>query len=137
MLPMEAAMEGEQGTTRERATIRDVAGAAGVSIATVSLALSDNPAVAETTKEKVRREASRLGYSPSAVGRALQAKRTNTVGLVLPHSSEHVFSHLYFMEIMSGVSHVLNAVGMTLMLSTSPTENEDEAAYIKILRSQQ
>src|SRR4051794_7027033 len=121
----------EDGVLRERATIRDVAGAAGVSIATVSLALSDNPSVAEATKERVRREAERLGYSPSAVGRALQARRTNAIGLVVPHSSEHVFTHLYFMEVMAGVSEVLNAAGMTLVLSTSPTETQDEAAYIK------
>ena len=127
----------EPGQTGRRATIRDVARTAGVSIATVSLALSDHPDVAEATRQRVKEVADLLGYNPSAVGRALQARRTNAVGLVIPHSSQHVFSHLYFMEIMAGVSEVLNASGKTLVVSTSPAEDEEEAAYVKILRSQQ
>jgi DNA-binding LacI/PurR family transcriptional regulator len=121
----------------QRVTIRDVARAAGVSIGTVSLAMADHPDVAETTKERVRQAASDLSYSPSAVGRALQARRTNSIALVVPHSGQHVFGHLYFMEVLSGVSEVLDASGMTLVVSTSPTEADEEAAYLKILRSQQ
>lgn len=123
--------------TRQRLTIHDVAKAAGVSIGTVSLAMADHPDVAEATKERVRKAASELSYSPSAVGRALQARRTNSVALVVPNSGRHVFGHLYFMEVMSGVSEVLDASGMTLVVSTSPTETDEEAAYLKILRSQQ
>lgn len=99
--------------------------------------MADHPDVAETTKERVRQAASDLSYSPSAVGRALQARRTNSIALVVPHSGQHVFSHLYFMEVMSGVSEVLDASGRTLVLSTSPTESDEEAAYLKILKSQQ
>lgn len=122
---------------RQRATIHDVARAAGVSIGTVSLAMSDNPSVADATKERVREAAALLNYRPSAVGRALQARRTNAVGVVVPHSSQHVFSHLYFMEVLSGISEVLNRAGLTLVLSTAPSEEDEEAAYLKILRSQQ
>lgn len=122
---------------RQRATIHDVARAAGVSIGTVSLAMSDNPSVADATKERVREAAALLSYRPSAVGRALQARRTNAVGVVVPHSSQHVFSHLYFMEVLSGISEVLNRAGLTLVLSTAPSEEDEEAAYLKILRSQQ
>ena len=101
-----------------RTTIRDVAKAAGVSIGTVSLALADHPSVADSTKLRVRQVATELGYSPSAVGRALRARRTNSVALVVPHSSEHVFGHLYFMQVMAGVSEVVDLAGMTLVLST-------------------
>ncbi len=128
---------GVSAAGHKRATIRDVARAAGVSIGTVSLAMSDNPSVAEATKEKVRQVAATLSYRPSAVGRALQARRTNAIGVVVPHSSHHVFGHLYFMEVLSGVSEVLNQAGLTLVLSTAPTESEEESAYLKILRSQQ
>jgi DNA-binding LacI/PurR family transcriptional regulator len=126
-----------EGPARARVTIHEVARAAGVSIATVSLALADNPAVAAGTKERVRDAAARLSYSPSAVGRALRARRTNAVALVVPHSGQHVFSHLYFMDVLAGVSEVVNAAGMTMVLSTAPAEDEEEAAYLKILRSQQ
>ncbi len=119
-----------------RVTIRQVAREAGVAVGTASLALADNPVVAAGTKERVRAVAARLQYRPSALGRALRAQRTNAVGLIVPHSSEHVFSHLYFMEILEGVSEVLSAAGMTLVLSTTPSETDEEEAYAKILHSQ-
>ncbi|HEX2909472.1 MAG TPA: LacI family DNA-binding transcriptional regulator [Chloroflexia bacterium] len=120
-----------------RATIHDVAREAGVSTGTVSLALSDNPAVAKATKKRVREIANRLNYSPSAAGRALQSRKANAVGLVVPHSGQHVFGHLYFMEVLSGVSEILNQADMTLVLSTAEYESEQtEEAYLKILHSQ-
>ena len=120
-----------------RVTINDVARELGVSTATVSLALSNNALVADATKERVREVARRLNYSPSAVGRALQAKKANAVGLVVPHSGQHVFGHLYFMEVLSGVIEVVNKAEMTLVLSTASTEEEESDAYLKILQSQQ
>ncbi len=120
----------------KRATIRDVARLAGVAVGTASLALADSNSIAPATKDKVRSAAARLKYQPSAVGRALQAKRMNAVGLIVPHSSQHVFSHLYFMEVLAGVSEVLDEAGMTLVLSTSLREDEEEEAYLKITRSQ-
>lgn len=120
-----------------RITIHDVARELGVSTATVSLALSNNSLVADATKERVREVARRLNYSPSAVGRALQAKRANAVGLVVPHSGQHVFGHLYFMEVLSGVIEVVNKADMTLVLSTASTEDDEGEAYLKILQSQQ
>jgi LacI family transcriptional regulator, repressor for deo operon, udp, cdd, tsx, nupC, and nupG len=120
-----------------RTTIREVAQEAGVSVSTVSLALANHPGVAETTKARVREIAERLNYRPSAMGRALQSSRTNAIGLIIPHSGEHVFSHLYFMEVMSGVSEVLNTANMTLVLSTSSSEVDEAEAYLKLQRSQQ
>ncbi len=124
-------------TRTDRITIREVAEEAGVSLGTVSLALADHPNVAESTKTRVREAAERLNYRPSAMGRALQSRRANAVGLVIPHSGQHVFSHLYFMEMMAGVSQVLNTADMTLVLSTSYSEVDEEDAYLKLLRSQQ
>ena len=121
---------------KPRITIREVARAAGVSVGTVSLALADSPAIAPGTKLKVREAAASLQYRPSALGRALQSRRTNAVAFIVPHSSQHVFRHLYFMEVLSGVSEVLNAAGMTLVLSTTQTEIAEEEAYVKILHSQ-
>jgi DNA-binding LacI/PurR family transcriptional regulator len=126
----------QTGLAPPRVTIREVAREAGVAIGTVSLALADSPAIAAETKRKVREAAARLRYRPSALGRALQSRRTNAVALIVPHSSQHVFGHLYFMEVLSGVSAVLNATGMTLVLSTTLTEATQEEAYAKILHSQ-
>jgi DNA-binding LacI/PurR family transcriptional regulator len=117
-------------------TIRDVAESAGVSTATVSLALADNTLIAEATRVRVQAIAAALGYWPSALGRGLQGGRSEAVGLVIPHTGGHVFGHLYFMDLLSGVSEVLDAANKVLVLSTTSSESDEEAAYLKILQTQ-
>ena len=65
----------------ERATVRDVAAAAGVSQATVSYVLNDTPGqkIPDETRERVRQAASELGYVPHAAARALRAGNSNLV----------------------------------------------------------
>ncbi|HST38206.1 MAG TPA: LacI family DNA-binding transcriptional regulator [Conexibacter sp.] len=65
-------------------TIADVARAAGVSVTTVSHALSGNRPVSSATAEKVRAAAAALGYRPNPVAASLRTRRTQTVALVIP-----------------------------------------------------
>ncbi|MDA8193542.1 MAG: substrate-binding domain-containing protein [Thermaerobacter sp.] len=67
-----------------RPRIEDVAAAAGVSIATVSYVFNERGNISEATSARVRQEARRLGYQPSAMGRGLALQRANAVGLLLP-----------------------------------------------------
>ncbi|MEA2179406.1 MAG: hypothetical protein QOG77_2703 [Solirubrobacteraceae bacterium] len=66
-----------------RPTIRDVAAAAGVSPATVSLALNRRGTISAATAEHVREVATSMGYRPSRAARALRTARTDTLALVL------------------------------------------------------
>ncbi|MFD3510310.1 LacI family DNA-binding transcriptional regulator [Nocardia sp. NPDC058666] len=67
---------------RSRPTIRDVAGAAGVSVATVSHALNDKGRLDIRTRERVRQIATELGYNPNPRARALRTGSGNTIGIV-------------------------------------------------------
>jgi DNA-binding LacI/PurR family transcriptional regulator len=69
---------------QRRATIRDVAGAAGISVGTASHALNGTGRVSAATRERVVAVAGRLGYRPDPRGRALRSARTMTLGLLLP-----------------------------------------------------
>lgn len=62
--------------------IRDVARAAGVSVTTVSHALSGARTVKPATRERVLREVERLGYRPDPLARGLRSQRTSIVGLL-------------------------------------------------------
>jgi DNA-binding LacI/PurR family transcriptional regulator len=66
-----------------RPTIRDVAAAAGVSPATVSLALNGRGTISVATASHVREVAERMGYRASRTARALRTSRTDTLALVL------------------------------------------------------
>lgn len=122
------------GRTRP-ATIRDVARLAGVSTGLTSMALSDHPSVATATKATIRRAAAELDYVPNSMGKALRSRRLGALAVVIPHSSSHVFSHPYFIDVLSGVTEVASEHDLTVVLSTSRAEEDDQAAYLRLLRS--
>ena len=66
----------------KRATIRDVAQRAGVSLATVSRALNDSPLVNEETKQRIVEAAGELDFAPSLSARRLSLGKTQTITVV-------------------------------------------------------
>ena len=66
-----------------RVTMKDVAAALGVSTATVSRALQDDPAISAATKSAVLEVAQRVQYRPSAAARRLRTQSTSLVGVVV------------------------------------------------------
>jgi len=74
------------GTSRgsRRATIAEVADAAGVSRTTVSHVLSGNRPVAEATRERVEGAIKLLGFRPNGLARSLRVRRSDTVALIIP-----------------------------------------------------
>lgn len=80
-----------------RVTSGDVAREAGVSRATVSYVLNDNPhqTIPEATRRRVRDAATRLGYAPSAAARILRTGRSDIVlGLLPDWPIQHVLGRL-------------------------------------------
>ncbi|HQP88910.1 MAG TPA: LacI family DNA-binding transcriptional regulator, partial [Thermoanaerobaculia bacterium] len=61
--------------------IREVARAAGVSVATVSRVVNGTAVVRDETKRRVETEIARLRYAPHAAARSLITNRTSTVGV--------------------------------------------------------
>ncbi|WP_299537686.1 LacI family DNA-binding transcriptional regulator [uncultured Streptomyces sp.] len=80
-----------------RPTSRDVARAAGVSQATVSLVLGGKAPgrVSQTTAERVRESARALGYRPNLAARSLRLGRTRTALLVVPALTNEFFARVY------------------------------------------
>ena len=72
----------------ERPTLKTIAAATGLAIATVSRALKDAPDIGEETKRRVRETAARLGYRPNRAGVRLRTGKTNVIALVLSTESD-------------------------------------------------
>jgi LacI family transcriptional regulator len=95
-------MSSDRHPTKGRATIRDVASAAGVSIATVSRVLNGRSDVASATRERVLAAIHDLGFSSNRSARALVGSRTFLVGISLP-----VIEAEYFARILAGAAEEL------------------------------
>lgn len=110
---------------RGRATIRDIADLAGVSIATVSRVLNDRPDVAPGTREQVLQVVREHGFQTNRGARALSSGRTGIVGLTLP-----LVNDSYFGPILSGASEALYEQDMRIMLSPTLHEHDREVTLM-------
>jgi len=95
-------------------TMREVAEEAGVSQSTVSFVLNNRRAsnISDETRERVRKVASRLGYSPNRIARALALGRTEMIGLWIRslHST-------YYTQFVHDIDNVINQSAYKLMVS--------------------
>lgn len=108
------------------ATLKSVAKATGFSITTVSRALGGFDDVSEETRQRILEEARRQGYKPNEQARALQRRRSQTLGLIVPSTGPR-FPDPFFSEFVSGVGTAASAAGFDLLLSThTPLEDELE-----------
>ncbi|NDL60518.1 LacI family DNA-binding transcriptional regulator [Phytoactinopolyspora mesophila] len=79
------------------ASIHDVARVSGVSISTVSYALSGKRPVSEATRARIAKAAKELGYQPNARGRMLAGRRTQLLALTAPlHAETSAPAHMAF-----------------------------------------
>ena len=80
-------------------TLSDIAKKLNVSTVTISKALRGHPDISPKTTKLVKATAEELGYSPNFMARNLSARRSNTIGIVVPKIAHHFFSsiieHIY------------------------------------------
>lgn len=113
-------------------TVYDVAQASGLSIASVSRALNGRPGVSVETTARIRAIADRLGYQPNELARALVAKATQTIALLVPD-----ITNPYFPELVKGVQAAADAQEHLLVLVDAPTERDLLAQRLAALQRKQ
>lgn len=95
----------------EQTKIYDIAGAAGVSLATVSRVLNHPDRVKEETRNKVLRIIREKGYKPNANARGLASRRSTTVAVVIPELSRASVA-----EMIQGIDDAAKKFGYTIRL---------------------
>lgn len=110
-------------------TIRDVARAAGVSVASASRALNQHTNVTAETRDRVEDAARRLRYIPHEGARSLTRRRSDAIGVVLPD----LFGE-YFSELVRGIDKIAHASGLQLLLSNMHGSPHETASAIRTMR---
>lgn len=77
-----------------RVTLKDVAKAAGVSLASASYAVNRTGSLGEETRQQILRVAEELGYRQNMSARATRTGKTGAIGLVLPDLTNPFFPNL-------------------------------------------
>jgi LacI family transcriptional regulator len=111
--------------------IRDVARAAGVSVASASVALNHRPGVAADTRARILAAAEQLGYRAHPQARALRSGHSNTFGLVVRN-----LGNPFFLDIISGAEEVASAAGATVLFLDSHYSVERERHLVEAMAAQ-
>jgi len=103
---------------QKKATIRDVAAAAGVSVTTVSDALSGKGRLPEATREKVHAVAEQLSYRPSAIARGLRSDGLGLIAIcIAPAGGGGVLTDVsYWAAIVTHASQAILSTGQAPVL---------------------
>lgn len=113
---------------RSAPTLNDVARKAGVSTATVSRCLNDPQRVVEATRERVLSAVDALGYTPNFAARVMAAKRSFTIGAIIPTMDNAIFARG-----LQAFQEEIHKRGYTLLVSSSAYEPETEEEQIRTL----
>jgi DNA-binding LacI/PurR family transcriptional regulator len=122
------------GILRMPITITDVAKLAGVSKGTVSKVLNDAPGVRAQTRERILKVIEDLNYEPNASAQSLAAKRTDSVGVIFPHTGGYTMSSAFWPILLTSITDKAAARNLTVVLSTARSEEDVDSAYRSILR---
>ncbi|GAA1497992.1 LacI family DNA-binding transcriptional regulator [Paeniglutamicibacter kerguelensis] len=113
-------------------SIKDVAQRAGVSVATVSRALSGNGKVSSASRDAVHQAAKELGYVLSYNASSLASGRSRNIGMVMP-----TVSRWYYANVLQGATQELNERGYDLTLyNTSGEQRHRDAVFQDLLMRQ-
>lgn len=113
-----------------RATVKDVAKCAGVSIATVSHVINNTRYVSPQMRAKVEQAMKVTNYVPNHTARALRSDKTNTIGVVIPD-----VTNPFFATVVKALEGVLSQRGYSMLLCHSGDEYEKELKQLEILHA--
>ena len=109
-------------------TIKDIARELGISVSTVSRALTNNPEISETTKEMVRESARRLNYKPNLMASNLRTNKNTTLGVIIPEVNHH-----FFASVLDGIEQAANEAGYSILICQSHENMEKEIQNVQTL----
>ncbi|MFB6365259.1 LacI family DNA-binding transcriptional regulator, partial [Paenibacillus elgii] len=110
----------------KKATMKDIARATNVSIATVSYVLNnvDNQTIPESTRCKILQVAKELEYTPNLAARSLARKKTGLVGILINKDSNMPYwKRQNYYTFVDGLERLLTAHGYHTLLVTLDAEN--------------
>lgn len=110
-------------------TIDEIAEMAGVSKTTVSRVLNNKPDVSPETREAILDLINKYDFTPNAMAKAITLHKSHSIGLLIPHEANYIFSNPFYVEVMRGVSTEVDKCGYFLFICYPHDQN-----YLEIFK---
>lgn len=111
-------------------SMKDIAAACGVSVATVSKAMNDHKDIGEETKAFVKAKAKEMGYFPNSVARALKTNRTYNIGVLFVDEARNGLTHNYFSHVLESIKTTAEERGYDLTFLNSNKVRKGRMSYL-------
>lgn len=115
--------------SKRRATIRDVAKAAGVSLGTASRALNRSGHVSDAAVSAVTEAAQRLGYAPDSIAQSMRRRSTGVVAVLVSDIANPLYA-----RIVTAAEARLQQAGYALLLANTHNDKRREKGLIELFR---
>jgi len=96
---------------KQFSTLKEIAKKLGVSVSTVSRALSDSYEISESQKERIRAYVKEINYQPNPHAKSLRSNQSKTIGVLIPDISNY-----FFTLALQGIETIVHEKGYNLMI---------------------
>lgn len=115
---------------KAKATLKQIAKELGVSVSTVSKALSDSQEISQATKDKIKEFAALKNYKPNLMAKNLKYQKTNTIGVIIPN-----ILNSFFAKVFSGIEDAARKRGYNIVTAISNESLEREKQLMEMLNN--
>ena len=112
-------------------SLKDIAAACEVSVATVRKALNNQKDIGEETKKRVRTIAKELGYHPNASARTLKTNRSYNLGVLYKEKSGSGLTHDYFSQVLEHFRYTAENSGYDITFLSNSKTRKDKMSYLE------
>ena len=112
-------------------SMKDIAKACNVSVATVSKALNDQTDIGEQTRAFIKKTAKEMGYFPNAQARALRTNRSYNIGVLFVDEGQSGLTHDYFSKVLDSFKMEVEEHGYDLTFINCSKKNRSRYSYLE------
>ena len=115
-------------------SMKDIALACNVSVATVSKALNNHNDISEAKREEIKKKAKEMGYFPNISARALKTNRTYSIGVLFVDEARSGLTHDYFVAVLESFKVTAEKKGYDITFLNCNKSRSNRLSYLEHAR---